>query len=195
MKDVFGWIRWMEEKAPRQLASIRRLTLAGRDDIQHYIWDMPSVRKTFPQIKALAFQLQTSNHRWVNHWLVDEVNMRRWRDWDPVKWCSGCDWDDAEEKNVFGRHVTFVIEGMMWVKAVKAHTFNGQSRSVSEQQIVVRVVRDGKVDGDGDKDMSGTGWADEDVKLKVLHPGGLVEPKRNADWRGWWRGKDYDGFA
>jgi len=190
MMDVVPWIRWLQAKAPRQLASIRRLTLAGYTDFANFMYNMPKVQTAFPHIEALGIQVQTPNSLWVTDWVSGDVNTTRWREWEPAAWAAGSKfYGEWEEKpcGIYGRHVTFVLEGMIWVKGLSGNVIGGESRYVQEQQSVVRIIREGKVEGDGDEYMGGTGWTDEDVRVEVLQPGGVVEPKRNAFWREWWR--------
>jgi hypothetical protein len=189
-----GWKRWLEDKAPRQLASIRRLTLAGQANYAFFCSDMPELQNAFPHIEELGIQVQMGPAPWVNMLIPGTVDTR-WRNWEPANWASGNKIYGTKQEMPFGRHVTFVFEGTIWLRGLNASHFLGQSepRDVQEQQLVVRIIREGKLEGDEDEDeeMGGTGWTDEDVKIEVLQPGGLVEPKRTANWRMWWRGNLY----
>jgi hypothetical protein len=91
---------------------------------------------------------------------------------------------------------------------------------VKEQQTVVRMVREDQPVLNGDDNLDpeealdaapplpadirteparrflweDKGWEDEDVAMEAIQPGRLVEPKRNANWKCWWRDwniKDY----
>ncbi|KAF2676642.1 hypothetical protein K458DRAFT_321611 [Lentithecium fluviatile CBS 122367] len=184
LAELAYWMNWLGARAPQQLAGIRRLTLAGPYHIRYFSRDVPRVLDEMPGIEGIGFQVQDRNFWWING-KDRTVNTTRWKQhWKLARWVRGID-----------SHVTVAVETTIWMKGLTGQIVGGQSRYAPEQQAVIRVVREGKVDSDGDEGMSGTGWEDADVKLEVVQPGGLVEPKRTADWRGWWRGKDTQNFA
>jgi hypothetical protein len=87
----------------------------------------------------------------------------------------------------FDREITVAMEGLVWAKP-RRYWSNGPSK---DEQSVFRIVRAGKVSVDGMA--SGTAWEDTDVDIDMEGPD-LVEPKRTAKWRKWWRTKDVKHF-
>jgi hypothetical protein len=90
----------------------------------------------------------------------------------------------------FDSSITVALEATIWQK--------GQQRwnpSLTEQQVAIRIIREGKAPTQGRACGSRPRWDDEDVEVEVVKPGKLASWKRNAKWRQWWRGKAMQGFA
>ncbi|KAH7091527.1 hypothetical protein FB567DRAFT_437000 [Paraphoma chrysanthemicola] len=100
-----------------------------------------------------------------------------WKRWHIVDWMKS-----------FSPSVTIAIEAIVWKKSHPRWTPN-----IVEQQVAVRLIRQGEPTEEGSR--SASGWADEDVDVQIVKPGKLASPKRNAKWRQWWRGKEMKGFA
>jgi hypothetical protein len=64
---------------------------------------------------------------------------------------------------------------------------------VTEHQMLVRIIRDGKATEKGLG--SDTAWTDEDVEVEIIKPGKLASPHQNARWRQWWRRKGITEFT
>lgn len=92
--------------------------------------------------------------------------------------------------NNFDASITVALEVTIWQKAQPRWNMN-----LTEQQVAIRVIREGKAPTQGLASGSGSRWNDEDVEVEIVKPGKLASWKRNAKWRQWWRGKAMQGFA
>ena len=77
----------------------------------------------------------------------------------------------------FDASMTIALEAMLFIKGRTSF-----DPTVVEQQVAVRVMRE------GEEDKVGASWTLEDVRVEIDEPGKLVEDRRNASWRQWWNG-------
>lgn len=82
------------------------------------------------------------------------------------------------------------MEAMIWQKAHPRW-----NTTLTEQQVAIRMIREGKPPSPGLTLGLGSRFTDEDVEVEIIKPGKLASGKRNAKWRQWWRGKTFKGFA
>ncbi|KAF2823046.1 hypothetical protein CC86DRAFT_299496 [Ophiobolus disseminans] len=180
--DLRPWLDHLEEKDPQRLDNLRRITLAAPNSYRNFNnTELQLVRDRIPNLEGLGLQCQDSLWRWVRSRLNNDIQMddNAWKRWHLVDWLKA-----------FDPSVTIAMEAMVWRKVHPRWNPND-----TEQQVAIRVTREGRTAGDGSGYRSTSGWADEDVEVEVVKPGNLASKKRNAKWRQWWRGKEMKGFA
>ncbi|CAO2653990.1 Nn.00g107230.m01.CDS01 [Neocucurbitaria sp. VM-36] len=170
-QNLSAWLDYLAEVAPGQIESLRRVTLAGPNLPQFLSFaTMRVLRDRVPNLEGVGIQCQDSSWAFLRSWGVSAPQIR------PDAWKS---WSVLERvKLLVDASVTVALEAMLWKKKRPRW---GQK---VEQQVVVRILRagkEGKVAG---------GWGDDDVEVEIDSPETLAEPKRNAKWRQWWRGKE-----
>jgi hypothetical protein len=172
--DLKNWLDYVEKHAPGQLEHVRRLTFAGRDmGILVNSYSLEVLRERVPNLEGVGVQCQAPMRLWLrSSWADDDggyIDSDEWKEQCYLKeWMQGLD-----------ASVTIAIEAMVWQK--KDPT---RGQEFAERQIAVRLLREGKADGDGG---TKSAWNDDDVQVEIDQPGELAAPKRNAKWRGWWR--------
>ncbi|KAF2478279.1 uncharacterized protein BDR25DRAFT_9440 [Lindgomyces ingoldianus] len=168
-QDLNPWVRYLSHICPKHLQSLRRITITGPDRFAPQIIGdtMEMVRKHFPDLEAVAFQGQ------VPIWLALGNNILHFP--KPV-WHL---WAMQIRMHHFDPRVAVAIEGFGWNKPRLPW------KDIQEEHVVHRIYREGKTVGQEIKDR---GWSEEDVVVEVQR-GPLVEAKRNARWRQWWRGE------
>ncbi|KAH7378326.1 hypothetical protein BKA66DRAFT_533036 [Pyrenochaeta sp. MPI-SDFR-AT-0127] len=121
--------------------------------------------------------------RWVSSSARGDpvVNREAWKTWFVSDWVR-----------LFDSSITVTIESMVWCKPRLRW-----GPDINEQQIAIRVLREGKKGEEGESDGGSVQpvYTDADVKVDIDQPGRLASAKRTAKWRQWWRGKDVKRFA
>lgn len=179
-RDLRPWLDHLADKDPNRVESLRRITLAGPNSYRHFTnLELQLLRDRIPNLEAVGFQCQDANYRWTSfgNRRDFQVNVEAWKRWHTIDWMKS-----------FSPSVTIAVEAIIWKKSHPRWTPN-----IVEQQVAVRILRQGIPAEEGSRSTSG--WADEDVDVQVVKPGKLASPKRNAKWRQWWRGKEMKGFA
>lgn len=173
-RDVRPWLDHLEKNAPTYIDLLTRITITGLDNFEtHMNTALADIKKRVPNLEAVGFQGQVAKWVWYDQsapCLVDPSN--KWKQWRMVEWM----------KTNFNRDITVAMEGHMFAKPRRWWN----SGPTKEKQASFRVIREAIIPVDGMT--SGTGWEDKDVRVYAAGPD-LVEPKRNAKWRKWWRGK------
>ena len=180
--DLRPWLNHLAVTNARRLDSLRRVTLAGAYSYKYFgNAELQLIRDLLPNLEGLGFQFQDYVWRWTSTYLVDgefDVYPTGWKRWPLVAWLK--DFDPS---------ITIALEAMVWVKPNRYHHVH----NFPEQQVTISVIRKGKMAENNSS--PGSGWTDEDVDIEVVRPGRLGSPKRTAQWRQWWRGKETKGFT
>jgi hypothetical protein len=179
-QDLRPWLDYIREKNPDRIDSLRRITLAGPNTFQYFNnIAFQELRDQIPNLESIGIQCQDIRRRWTRFDANNLVTVdpQAWKRWNMIDLVQG-----------FDPSITIVLEAMVWVKPYRHYM---RVNPPVEQQLAIRVIREGKVANDG----SGSGWADEDVDFEIIKPGNLHSCKRTAKWRQWWRGKDVQRFA
>ncbi|KAF2011875.1 hypothetical protein BU24DRAFT_425698 [Aaosphaeria arxii CBS 175.79] len=197
------FLTFMSSHAPKQLVLIRRVTLTGPEHWDHnwvFRTAFTDLKSHLPHLEAVGYQGQVSKWtmrptRALASSAIRPQPMALWRTWAMVN-----------RFTVFDRRVSIAIEGLTYHRPTRWN--NGPEK---EEHFVYRVYRDGRDDVEGGgreipfghamsaahllygTEVKGPGWTDEDVEVEVQEPG-LVEGKRNAKWRQWWREKRLKAF-
>jgi hypothetical protein len=170
----------MKKRAPQQLETITKVTLAGPDHNRHCPCNVfQDLKDTLPNLSAIGFQCQTPSYWWASPDKEQFDLPRRWEYWEIV-----------EEMRIFAPTATVVLEGMTWLKKRRLADDGEKKKFSAEKQGVIRLVRMGKEDG-----YEGMGWENADLKLEAVQSRALVEKQRNAEWRIWWKLDDLKFFG
>jgi hypothetical protein len=182
------WLNWLKMRAPKQLGSIMKVTLAGPDccEEQPSYAALHSMRDSLPNLTAVGYQCQTPRWRFnldgADPYNTDINPLWHWHRWTLV-----------ENMSTFGAHVSVVVEGLVWLKERRLEgEVKGTQTRIKERQGIVRVIRAAKEEG-----YEGTGWENEDVRIEVLQPRelGLRKGKVEETWRLWWQAKELKNFG
>jgi hypothetical protein len=183
-QDVFErWLEYMTQRAPRYLEQLRRITFEGHISSFSFLFYQPGSRAAFrrsvPRLEAIAVQTQeplrslVRESRGADIWVRNDV----WKMGVTSYWLR--DWD---------ADIDITVELMACWNPKRIH-IGMWNPDVVEQQIVMRIMRP-PIEGGGVVAANGQlEWSDEDVRVEVVKPGCLMEPKRNAKWRAWWQDK------
>ncbi|KAH7119101.1 hypothetical protein B0J11DRAFT_536070 [Dendryphion nanum] len=179
--DVHDWIRFMKNKAPLQLALIRRVTINAPDNYWSILGAFDKIRNEVSNLEGIGFQGQVP------------IFMMRTRvqmyTSDPQFWWRR--WTPAELARKFDQSITVALEGYVWAKP---HMYRPLG-PVQEEHTVFRIVRAGKESAETTDDLEQfVDWKDDDVVINT-HTSIAAEPKRTAQWRKWWRLKAVKGYT
>jgi hypothetical protein len=186
---VRRWLQWLKKHAPKQLNSIRKVTLTGPDHPAHFpSYVLPELKKKLPNLTAVGYQCQMPRY-----WCLSDEQLAN-PEIDPTspqfRW-NVARWNIVQWVRIFGPKVTVVIEGLVWIRKQRIKDPVSNARiQVKERQGIIRVVRERK-----DDEYVGTGWEFDNMKLEVEQPGALVAGKRNAEWRIWWAADELKSFG
>lgn len=141
-------------------------------------WTRGKESRLFKRLsEGVGFQSQDPIWRWARSYGNNDIQVdsEAWKHWNIWEWLQSFDFS-----------ITIALEAIIWRKYHRT-----RKPSSVEQQIAVRILGEGKMDGDGGVRVSMTMmW-----RLRLSSLGSWREPKRNAKWRAWWRGKELKGFA
>jgi hypothetical protein len=177
------WLSYMEQRAPKHLEQLRRITLEARWGRREYsffgITDSDELESRLPRLEAIGVQSQG----WLPDWVITsrgpDVTMRTDDMWKR--------WQNARRLMISGADIETTVEIMVhWnPRRIPNYMCNPD---VVEQMISVRFTRPVPKDG-GEVDNRGTViWKEEDIEVEVIQPKHLLgEPKQNAKWREWWK--------
>jgi hypothetical protein len=175
------WLSYMEQRAPKHLEQLRRVTLEARWGRREYgffgITDSDGLECRLPRLKAVGVQSQG--------WLPDWVTTSRGPDVTMRTDAMSKRWQHTKRLMISRADIKTTIEIMVhWnPRRIPNYMCNPD---VVEQMISVRFTGSVLKDG-GEVDNRGTViWKEEDVE--VIQPKHLLgEPKQNAKWREWWK--------
>lgn len=176
------WLDYLAKHAPRQIDQLRRITLAGPNTWAAFSSHTTQIlRDRVSNLEGVGFQCQDSIYRWFSYFRpAIELDRAAWKKTNIYHWILG-----------FDPSVEIAAEVLVWRKPGLSWTVN-----TVEQQIAIRVLRRARAPDDGESGVwKGPLVRDEDIEVEVDNPGQLVECKRNAKWRQWWRGKETRGWA
>jgi hypothetical protein len=173
----------MEQRAPKHLEQLRRVTLEARWGRREYgffgIADSDELKCKLPRLEAVGVQGQGWLPDWVTTSRGPDVTMRTGDVWKL--------WQTARHLMIPGADIEITFEIMVhWnPRRIPNYMCNPD---VVEQMISVRFTRPVLKD-DGKFDNRGTvTWKEEDIEVEVIQPKHLLgEPKQNAKWREWWK--------
>ncbi|KAF2830623.1 hypothetical protein CC86DRAFT_316070, partial [Ophiobolus disseminans] len=114
-EDAEGWLDFLKRRAPKQLESITKITLAGPD---HYVlspgYGISAVLKhDLPNLTAVGLQCQTPRYWWISDSDLAAPRLDMVLHWEF--------WDAVEAMKSFAPTVTCVVEGLVWIKKQKMH--------------------------------------------------------------------------
>jgi hypothetical protein len=174
-RNLRPWLDHLAEHTPQHIDHLRRITLAGPNTYRCVVQSQVDLlRERIPNLEGVGFQSQDPIWRWVRSYDDPnnlKVDCNAWKRWNILEWMQN-----------FDPSITIALEAMALCRPRRWHNGN-----INEQQFAVRVLREGKTEGNG--------WDDDDVVVEIHQPGAPAEPKRNARWRAWWRGKDMKGLT
>jgi hypothetical protein len=178
------WLQYMEQRAPRHLEQLRRVTLAGSVGSFSYAigrpMDCTNLRNMVPRLEALAVQTQDQLSTWVRTSRGPDVFVRKdfWKIWYVTRSLMGFETD-----------IEITAEIMVhWnPRRISIHMCNPD---VVEQLISVRLKRPVLETAGELNDLGYLVWEDEDVQVEVIQPRHVGAPKQNAKWRNWWKTKE-----
>ncbi|KAF2115357.1 hypothetical protein BDV96DRAFT_77094 [Lophiotrema nucula] len=173
-KDLDSWLFELKKVAPKQLESIRRVTLMGTDTWRTPLFTAFRRLKMLENLEAIAFQGQVAKWTLLNLQSNKNAPEVRWGNWQLLNWLKD-----------FPCNVKVVAEGLVWNKS-RPRWVNSPDK---DHQVVVRIVRDAY---EGDQNASAS-WDDQHVDVEVQRSD-LINYKRNAKWRMWWRAKEVKHF-
>jgi hypothetical protein len=106
--DVVGWLRWLEQHAPKQLSSITKVTLVGLDQRSHAPSSetLRALEDMLPNLNGVGYQCQTPRYSPVATKAGSgdaELGLGRW-------WSN---WGPVVSLENFAPRVTVVVEGML----------------------------------------------------------------------------------
>lgn len=174
-RDLAKWLDHLIYKNPRQVDSLRHVTLAGPN-----LWrvlsrvEFETLRTRVPNPQSLGVQCQSPVWHFVH--MSDqskvkplEVDRNEWHIWNIVRWVQ--DFDPS---------VTIAMEAMIW-REQRAPCDPKQL----EQQIAYRLFREGKASGS----IPGTDWTEADVEIDSVGSDDLAPCRKGTKWKQWWRGR------
>ncbi|OAL51803.1 hypothetical protein IQ07DRAFT_586153 [Pyrenochaeta sp. DS3sAY3a] len=170
------WLDHLEKHAPKQLNSIRRITLAG-PTVHAYSFQtgIPDLQRRAPNLEAVGIQVQDASYRWMRSTVNNKVQIPD-NAWSRVHWIH---WMYPLQPTI-----DVAIEALIWRKH-----YRGMLSSVPEQQAAIRIYRKGRTVEEGGRPAASP-WQDSDVEVETDSPGKVHSYKRNAKWRQWWRTKE-----
>jgi hypothetical protein len=175
---VVPWLNHLAKHAPNQINHIRRVTLAGPDSAGSLGYFAPKfMRDRLPNLQAVGFQCQSPAWHWGRrlHTAEWHVPDDAWKNWRGLNW--GC---------VFDPSVTIAYEAMVWKNRDNIVSWNPD---VLEKMVAIRVLRRGNESPEASEGTVPIEWEAEIKEYPI------VETKRNAKWRAWWRTEEVKGFA
>lgn len=177
------WLAHLRKHAYGQLLNIRRLTVISTLPGTHVDNRTAGILREFPNLEAVGVQQVEPLFRYVHNIAAMDVDVARtWKAWG--RWFS---------LRELSPRISLTMEGTVYVhrRNVKVRENGGvRVQPIKEEQFVTRIIREGKEEG-----YVGEGWDDEDVKFELVRPGGLVAPRRDAQWRLWWPSKEFKNYT
>jgi hypothetical protein len=181
LTHAYKWIGRLQEKAPKQWDSIRRISVTVLNDGNWFIRHIPSVLNSLLKLEEIGIQVKTEMSQWTDISNHPPIFTSSWKDWVPARLVHGLIL--LTTMSGMGSHVTVVIEGTMSVAGRTRLDHMNKPILNPERQAIVRVVRKGRVHGNEGEKIRGTSWEDKGVEVKVAEPDELVECRRS--WRLW----------
>lgn len=177
----FGiWFYHLSLHAPSHIQQIRRITIAGPEKFSLGDFAMDTLRAGFPNIQGVGYQCHSPFRRWTKQW-----RNGRWM----IPKYAWKDWASLELTSHFDPSVEFVLEAIVW-----RHPNNllPSEPEGPEHMTAVRVFCQGTKDV---RDIETLRKMDRMWHTETVDCSPLPEPKRNAMWRTWWRGKKGVDFS
>lgn len=153
-----SWLDYFAEHAPKHMGQLRRLTLAGPDTSR-----CGSIYD-LQSLKERVPKLKGIGFQLQGSIAVVDTNF--WKEWNFTQWLR-----------TFGSSVHMAFEQIKW-----------QNANAVEQQIAVRVLRQGSPTTTRFVNGLAPEWSDDDVEVEKDEPDKLVAHRSTAKWRQWWRG-------